>query len=163
MNASTHNLYDFIHQFAYLDAIHVKPGSLNQEEFAKLILSFKDIRSLSLNFELRDFSPDLCKTFKASTVFLEMEEYLYPSVFEWLASCFPKLEELGIFMQGIPCWYTKREKLDSKSIVELWEKLIESCPNLSKIYRSTAASSQCQIEKKYPHIQFGNKFQEDLD
>ncbi|KAJ9063274.1 hypothetical protein DSO57_1001712 [Entomophthora muscae] len=39
MNANTDSLIDFIHQFAYLDVIHLKPGSLDQEELAELLLS----------------------------------------------------------------------------------------------------------------------------
>ncbi|KAJ9090514.1 hypothetical protein DSO57_1001485 [Entomophthora muscae] len=164
MNANTDSLYDFIHQFTYLDAIHFKPGFLDQEEFAEVLLSLKDIQYLSFDFELYRFSLDLCSmTFKATTVFLEVGRYIYPSVLKWLASCFPNLEEFGIYMLGIPRRYAEGEESDSKSIFELWEKLMESCPNLLKIHQSTVASSQCQIEKKYPHIQFDNKFRVKCD
>ncbi|KAJ9074559.1 hypothetical protein DSO57_1005011 [Entomophthora muscae] len=159
MNANTDSLYDFIHQFTYLDAIHLKPSSLDHEKLSELLLSLKDIRSLRFDFEYHDFSPDLYKkTFKATTVFLEIDDDIYPSVLNWLASCFPNLEELGIDLSEIPCLYAEGEEPDSKSISELWEKLIERCPNLSKIHRSPGAAIQCQIEKKYPHILFDNNF-----
>ncbi|KAJ9078358.1 hypothetical protein DSO57_1007395 [Entomophthora muscae] len=158
LNANIRSLFDFIQQFAYLDAIDLEPNSLGQEKFVELLLTLKDIRSLSFDIEYQDFSSDLCKeTFKATTVFLKVHESKLPSVLDWLASCFPNLVELGIYLSYDPAKYDGTKKSESKSIFEFWEKLIGNRPNLSKIHLPNAVFSRWQIEKKYPHILVGNK------
>ncbi|KAJ9087495.1 hypothetical protein DSO57_1032834 [Entomophthora muscae] len=158
LNANTDNLFDFIHQFACLDAIYVRASFIELEEFVQLLLSLKDIPSLSFNIEYQDFYPDLCKeTFKATTVFLEVHESKLPSFLEWLATCLPNLEELGIELSDGPVSHDETKDSESKSTFEFWKKLIESRPNLSKIHLPNDFPTRCQIEKKYPHILVGNK------
>ncbi|KAJ9054728.1 hypothetical protein DSO57_1011040 [Entomophthora muscae] len=153
----THKFFELIPQFTCLDAIDVTTPFIDQEEFIALLLSLKDIRSLSFDFKYQDFSPDLCKeTFNATTVFLEVNKLKLPLVLEWLASCFPNLEELSINLLDGPANYDET-KSEFKSTFELWEKMIESRPNLSRIHLPNDVFTQCQIEKKYPQILVDNK------
>ncbi|KAJ9078350.1 hypothetical protein DSO57_1007387 [Entomophthora muscae] len=97
---STYAFIKFIPRFTYLDDIDIcASSSLKQEEFVELILSLKDIRSLSFDFKCQRFLTDLFKeTFKATTVFFNLPESELPVVLGWLASCLPNLEELGIHL-----------------------------------------------------------------
>ncbi|KAJ9054727.1 hypothetical protein DSO57_1011039 [Entomophthora muscae] len=155
--AHTYKFAEFIPRFNCLDAIEVSTPFIEQEEFIELLLSLKDIRSLSFDFGYQDFSSDLCKeTFKATTVFLEVNHSKLTLVLEWLASCFPNLEELSINLLDGPANYDET-KSEFKSTFELWEKMIESRPNLSRIHLPNDVFTQCQIEKKYPQILVDNK------
>ncbi|KAJ9066950.1 hypothetical protein DSO57_1004712 [Entomophthora muscae] len=156
-NIGIYKFFELIPQITCLDAIDVTSRFLEQEKFVELLLSLKDIRSLSFDFGYHDFSPDLYKeTFKATTVFLEVNKSNLTLVLEWLANCFPSLEELGIYLSDGPANYDET-KSEFKSTFEFWEKLVESRPNLSKIHLPNDVFSRCQIEKKYPHILVGNK------
>ncbi|KAJ9066943.1 hypothetical protein DSO57_1004706 [Entomophthora muscae] len=156
-NAHTYKFFEFIPRFNCLDAIDVSTPFIDQEEFIELLLSLKDTRSLSFDFGYQDFSPDLCKeTFKATTVFLEVNNSKLTLVLEWLTSCFPNLEELSINLLDGPANYDET-KSEFQSTFELWEKMIESRPNLSRIHLPNDVFTQCQIEKKYPHILVDNK------
>ncbi|KAJ9066955.1 hypothetical protein DSO57_1004717 [Entomophthora muscae] len=155
---STYTFFDFIPQFNYLDAIDIIPKSLEQADFIELLLSLKDIRSLSFDFKHQRFSADLCRmTFKATTVFLEVPESELPVVLEWLTRCFPNLEELGIYLSDSMYAYDETKQTESKLTFELWENLVENCSNLSKIHLSDDLPFLCQIKKKYPHISVDNK------
>ncbi|KAJ9054733.1 hypothetical protein DSO57_1011045 [Entomophthora muscae] len=157
LNNNVYKFAEFIPRFNCLDAIDVTSRFFEQEEFIALLLSLKDIRSLSFDFKYQDFSPDLCKeTFNATTVFLEVNKLKLPLVLEWLASCFPNLEELSINLLDGPANYDET-KSEFKSTFELWEKMIESRPNLSRIHLPNDVFTQCQIEKKYPQILVDNK------
>ncbi|KAJ9078352.1 hypothetical protein DSO57_1007389 [Entomophthora muscae] len=157
LSLSTCGFVDLIPQFTYLDAIHIIPECIEQE-FIELLLSLKDIRSLSFDFKYQRFSTDLFKeTFKATTVFLEVPESELPVVLEWLASCLPNLEELGIHLRGSLYAHDETKQTESKLIFEFWENLVEKCPNLSKIHLSDDLPFLCQIKKKYPHISVDNK------
>ncbi|KAJ9078353.1 hypothetical protein DSO57_1007390 [Entomophthora muscae] len=155
---STYTFFDFIPQFTYLDAIDIIPKCIEQEEFIELLLSLKDIRSSSFDFKYQRFSTDLFKeTFKATTVFLEVPESELPVVLEWLASCLPNLEELGIHLTDSLHDRDETKQTESKLTFEFWENLVGKCPNLSKIHLFDDLPFLCQIKKKYPHISVDNK------
>ncbi|KAJ9066944.1 hypothetical protein DSO57_1004707 [Entomophthora muscae] len=122
----------------------------NVYKFAKIIPRFTCLDAIE------NFTPDLCKeTFKATTVFLGVPRLKLTLVFKCLASCFPNLEELGIYATDFKANYD--ETRESKLTFELWEKLIDNCPNLSKIHLSKEVPFRCQVEEKYPHLSVDNK------
>ncbi|KAJ9069608.1 hypothetical protein DSO57_1016769 [Entomophthora muscae] len=131
-NISTLKLLELIPRFTCLDAIDINTRFLDpDQEYIELLLSLKDIRSLSFDFDDQDFSTDLFEeTFKATNVSLEITESKLPLILEWLASCFPDLEELGIHLSDLPANYD--ETRESKLTFELWEKLIVFVPIFQK-------------------------------
>ncbi|KAJ9065037.1 hypothetical protein DSO57_1024014 [Entomophthora muscae] len=157
------SLYGYIPQFTYVDAVHLFAASRGQEDFVRYLLNLKDIRYLRFHSELQDLPPHLCKeTFKATTVFLEVIEPNLPVVLELLATCFPNLQELGIDLIALEDNYDPYdyyETGESKMAFTFWEKLVESCPNLSKIHLSDEVPFRCQVGKEYPHILVDNKCQ----
>ncbi|KAJ9078344.1 hypothetical protein DSO57_1007381 [Entomophthora muscae] len=153
-----YKFFELIPQITCLDAIDVTSRFLEQEKFVELLLSLKDIRSLSFDIGWHDLSYKFSKeTFKAATVFLLVPEIKLPVILEFLASCFPNLKELGIHLIELPDNHEARDS-QFKHVIELWGKLIENCSNLSKIHLSNGASYRCQIKPKYPHIQVDNKY-----